>query len=102
MHGGLAGLVEVWFAPAGKVAFVAPGTTVLAASRAAGLAIATGCTRGMCGTDVVRIVEGAAGLRPPEPPERGTLERMGLAPEYRLSCSARLERGCVRVETRGF
>jgi ferredoxin len=102
MDTGLAGLVEVWFAPAGVVAFVAPGTTVLEASRAAGVAIATGCTRGMCGTDVVRIVEGGAGLARPAEPERGTLERMGLSADYRLSCSARLERGCVRVETGGF
>lgn len=94
-------LVEVQFEPAGKVVLVAPGTTLLAASRLAGVDVAVGCTRGMCGTDAVRV-EPAAGLEPPADPERSTLERMGLAPEFRLSCSARVRHGPVRVDLDRF
>src|SRR5262245_384101 len=69
-------LVEVRFDPAGKFVLVAPGTTLLAASQKAGVEIAFGCTRGMCGTDAV-AVEPAAALEPPGATERSTLERMG-------------------------
>jgi len=87
------GMVEVQFLPGGAVVWVRPGVTLLAASEAAGLDLLTGCTQGMCGTDPVRIVAGAELLDPPEAHERGTLERMGLGEEFRLSCSARLTDG---------
>ena len=90
-------LVEVRFEPAGVVVLVAEGTTLLAASRAAGIDIATGCTRGMCGTDAVRVSRGD-GLEPPVDPERSTLERMGLDAAFRLSCSARVRTGVVSVD----
>jgi ferredoxin len=94
-------LVEVQFEPAGKIVFVRPGTTLLAASEAAGVEIACGCCRGMCGTDPVRA-EPQDALAPPTDPERSTLERMGLDPAFRLSCSARVERGVVKVELGRF
>lgn len=94
-------LVEVQFEPAGVVVFVSPGTTLLAAGTAAGLDIACGCRRGMCGTDAVRVAPQAA-LEPPGDIERSTLERMGLEPEFRLSCSARVQAGIVRVELDRF
>jgi ferredoxin len=90
-------LVEVHFAPADRTVFVRPGTTLLAASQAAGVEIATGCRRGMCGTDPVRIVAGDDNLAPPAEHERGTLLRMGLGAGFRLSCSATLQQGSVRV-----
>lgn len=98
----MAQMVEVRFEPAAKTVWVAPGSTILAAGSAAELEILTGCTRGMCGTDAVRIEEGAEGLSSPSPDERGTLERMGLLGEYRLACSARLESGPVRVRLDTF
>jgi ferredoxin len=91
------GLVEVLFLPAGRRVWVQPGVTLLHAAGLAGVEIETGCTRGMCGTDPVRIAEGAASLAPPGADERGTLERMGLAAGYRLSCSAVLQGGPVTV-----
>lgn len=94
-------LVEVQFQPAGKIVFVSPGTTLLAASEAAGVDIGCGCRRGMCGTDAVRV-EPEASLAPAQDPERSTLERMGLEPGFRLSCSARVERGVVKVELGRF
>lgn len=93
-------LVEVQFEPVGKVVFVSPGTTLLAASSAAGVEIACGCRRGMCGTDAVKV--SGEGLEPPTDPERSTLERMGLEPGFRLSCSARVRTGVVTVRLGEF
>lgn len=91
-------LVEVQFAAAGKTVFVAPGTTLLAAAKLAGVDIDTGCTRGMCGTDARRVAcEPASALAPAAPPEAGTLARMGVAAECRLLCSARVREGRVQV-----
>ena len=90
-------LCEVRFEPPGRDVWVEPGTTILAAATAAGVEIVTGCTRGMCGTDPVRITEGLALLEPPGADERATLERMGLSSDYRLSCSAKLRCGVVVV-----
>ena len=89
-------LVEVRFDPAGRFVLVAPGTTLLAASQKAGVEIAFGCTRGMCGTDAV-AVEPPGALEPPDATERSTLERMGLQSPFRLSCSARVRTGVVHV-----
>jgi len=55
----------------------------------------------MCGTDAVRVEPDSA-LAPAQDPERSTLERMGLEPGFRLSCSARVERGVVKVELGRF
>jgi ferredoxin len=93
-------LVEVNFVSQGKVVFVEPGTTLLAAAGMAGVDVMTGCTRGMCGTDAARVVvEPADGLIEPLEHERGTLDRMGLGADCRLLCSARVRQG--RVEVRG-
>ncbi len=93
-------LVEVCFAAAGKTVFVQPGTTLLAAAGLAGVDVATGCTRGMCGTDAKRVlVDRAGALEPPADHERGTLDRMGLGTDCRLLCSAKVRAG--RVEIRG-
>ena len=91
------GLCEVRFEPPGRTVWVQPGTTILAAAAAAGVEIVTGCTRGMCGTDPVRITQGLAALEPATGDERATLERMGLSADYRLSCSAKLRWGVVVV-----
>lgn len=93
-------LVEVCFAVAGRTVFVQPGTTLLAAAQLAGVDVATGCTRGMCGTDARRVAaDGAGALEPPAEHERGTLDRMGLGADCRLLCSAKVRAG--RVEIRG-
>lgn len=95
-------LVEVRFEPAGKVVFVQPGTTLLAASEAAGVELAFGCRRGMCGTDAVHVSAAAGGLEQASETECGTLERMGLDDSYRLSCSARVSSGVIEVELGRF
>ena len=92
-------LVEVSFRAADKVVFVQPGTTLLVAAEMAGVEILTGCTRGMCGTDAVRVeaVPEDAALEPPQDHEAGTLARMGLGAGCRLACSARVRSGRVEV-----
>jgi ferredoxin len=92
-------LVEVRFEPDARTVWVSPGTTLLAAATAAGVDILTGCTRGMCGTDPVRVdVDGVRGaLDAPAEHEKGTLERMGLSADFRLSCAARVRHGLVTV-----
>ena len=91
-------LVEVRFAAAGKVVFVQPGTTLLAAAGMAGVEFATGCTRGMCGTDAVAVRSTPDGaLEPPAAHESGTLARMGIPTGCRLLCSARVRTGVVEV-----
>ena len=95
-------MVEVLFEPASARVWVRPGSTILAASAAAGIEIIHGCTEGMCGTDPVQIMNGTQGLSEPEEHEAGTLERMGLTSGFRLSCSARILRGPVHVRTDAF
>lgn len=91
-------LVEVHFAVAGKTVFVQPGTRLLAAAELAGVDVLTGCTRGMCGTDAARVLtEPADALLPPQEHERGTLDRMGVASDCRLLCSAAVQRGRIVV-----
>lgn len=87
----------VRFEPAGVEVRVAAGTTILEAADSAGVDILTGCQRGMCGTDPVRIAAGQDGLAAPAAHERATLERMGCGPDQRLSCSARVAHGAVMV-----
>lgn len=95
-------LVEILFEPASRRVLVAPGTTLLAASKMAGVDISTGCTRGQCGTDAVRVRSGLDTMLPAEDPERATLARMGLGPDYRLSCSAKVIAGLIIVSTDAF
>lgn len=91
-------LVEVRFPAAGTFVCVPAGTTLLRAAALAGVEILTGCTRGMCGTDAVRVEPDRDGaLEPPCATEAGTLERMGVAPGCRLACSARVRAGTVVV-----
>jgi ferredoxin len=91
-------LVEVHFAAADKRVFVQPGTTLLAAAGLAGVEIMTGCTRGMCGSDAVRVrADRDDALEVPADHDRGTLGRMGLSEGCRLACSARVRSGAVEV-----
>ena len=95
-------MVRVRFEPDGRAGEVDSGLTLLQAAESLGVEIETCCHGGMCGTDPVRVLAGADGLAPAAPHERGTLERMGLSSEYRLSCSAVVQSGDVVVEVMGF
>lgn len=91
-------LVEVRFPLQDKFVLVQPGTTLLAAAELAGAELLTGCRRGQCGTDAVRVaVSQQDALEPAGDGEAGTLSRMGVAADCRLACSARVRVGRVDV-----
>ncbi len=78
---------------------MAPGMSVLEASRAAGIPHASVCGgRGRCSTCRVRIGEGAEHLPPPAPDEARVLARIGgAAGKVRLACQLRPTRDLAVV-----
>ena len=54
---------SVTFAKSGKVVACPPGTTVLAAAKAAGLRLPSSCTRGVCGTCKSRMLSGRVDMQ---------------------------------------
>jgi adenylate cyclase len=77
--------------PDGTMAVVARGTSVLEASRIAGVPHAAVCGgRGRCSTCRVRVLAGLAGLPPPQPAEVRVLVRIRANdPGIRLACQLR-------------
>lgn len=76
--------------PGGRVVEILPGTTVLDASRAAGIQHASVCGgRGRCSTCRVRVGAGAEALPPPSADEQRVLSRIGAGPDVRLGCQLR-------------
>lgn len=74
----------------GRTVQVQPGTTLLEASRIAGIPHAAVCGgRGRCSTCRVRIIAGANSLPLPSEEERRVLARVGAAPDTRLACQLR-------------
>ncbi len=76
--------------PGGRRIDVHPGTTILDASRLAGIPHASVCGgRGRCSTCRVEVVEGFDRLPPASPEERRVLEWVGAAAIVRLACQTR-------------
>jgi ferredoxin-NADP reductase len=75
---------EIAFAQSGVVAPCAEDQTVLAAARAAGLNIPSGCTIGLCGTCRVLKTEGAVAMA-----HQGGLSEEDEAEGWILACCAR-------------
>jgi adenylate cyclase len=76
--------------PGDRNVAVALGTTVLEASRLAGVSHASVCGgRGRCSTCRVRIVRGLDELPAPAPDEQRVLRRIGAPPNVRLACQLR-------------
>jgi ferredoxin len=98
--------VAVRFLPSAAFARVPSGTGLVEAAQLAGIEIVTGCTRGQCGTDPVRVVEAdpADALGEASERERATLERMGLDPAdgWRLACSTTVRAGAAEVDVEAF
>jgi NADPH-dependent 2,4-dienoyl-CoA reductase/sulfur reductase-like enzyme/ferredoxin len=67
-----------------------PGSTLLDIVERHGLPIEAGCRMGMCGSDPICVVSGAEHLSPVGDEERVTIERLGLAANTRMACSARV------------
>jgi adenylate cyclase len=84
--------VEVTY-PDGKTVELHRGSTILEASRQAGIPHASVCGgRGRCSTCRVQIVRGLDDLPPASPEERRVLERVGAPPGVRLACQTRPSR----------
>jgi adenylate cyclase len=74
--------------PDGTVVAIAPGMSVLEASRSAGIPHASVCG-GRCSTCRVRVGEGADRLPPPAPDEARVLARIAADHGVRLACQLR-------------
>ena len=73
--------------PGGRVVDIRPGTSVLEASRDAGIGHAAVCGgRGRCSTCRVWLGEGAEAAPPADAEEAEVLARVGLPPNVRLAC----------------
>lgn len=74
----------------GQVVEVPEGTSVLEASRAAGIPHMSMCGgRARCSTCRIEVKSGASQLPPPGPEEAATLARIGAPPAVRLACQLR-------------
>jgi adenylate cyclase len=76
--------------PGGRRVTAPAGTTILEASRMAGVPHASLCGgRGRCSTCRVRVGRGLEALPPADEAERRVLARVGAAPNVRLACQTR-------------
>src|SRR5258707_303403 len=90
------GLVRIGY-PDGRFVDVTPGTSVLEASRIAGIPHASVCGgRGRCSTCRVRVRGELHSIDPPSGNELRVLRRIGARPNGRLPCRLR-PRGAVEV-----
>jgi adenylate cyclase len=90
------GVVRVGY-PDGRLVEVTPGTSVLEASRIAGIPHASVCGgRGRCSTCRVRVRGEIHSIDPPSANELRVLRRIGARPNIRLACMLR-PRGAVEV-----
>jgi len=90
------GLVRIGY-PDGRVVEVTPGTSVLEASRLAGIPHASVCGgRGRCSTCRIRVRGEIHSIDPPAEDEMRVLHRIGATPNVRLACQLR-PRGAVEV-----
>ena len=90
------GLIRIGY-PDGRFINVVPGTSVLEASRLAGIPHAHVCGgRGRCSTCRVRVRGEIGSIDPPGDPERRVLRRIAATPNVRLACQLR-PKGAVEV-----
>ena len=81
--------VEVRLLPSGASLTAAPGTTLMAVIRRAGLPIASACgADGLCGRCGVLVVEGEAALSAETASEARIKTRNRVDPSLRLACRA--------------
>jgi NADPH-dependent 2,4-dienoyl-CoA reductase/sulfur reductase-like enzyme/ferredoxin len=86
-----AGEPEISFEPEGKRVVVKPGLSVLEVAEANSLKIEAGCRMGICGADPIAVKDGMDNLSAVSDDERSTLDRLGLAPNTRMACCARVQ-----------
>ncbi|MBW2269919.1 MAG: 2Fe-2S iron-sulfur cluster binding domain-containing protein [Deltaproteobacteria bacterium] len=90
---------EVRFQPSGRSVRVAPGTTLIEATRQAGLPMASACgDDGICGRCGVTVLMGADTLSPETGNEAEVKRRNRIAARQRLACRAHTN-GSVEITT---
>jgi len=95
-------MVKLRFHPSGREVEVPAGTSLLEATRVAGLPIGSSCDgRGICGWCRLRALEGAELLSSPDAEERDLLARLAARSDERLACRARILAGGALV-TAGY
>ena len=82
--------------PEGTRIAVNGNRTLLEIIEQQGMEIEAGCRMGLCGADPICVLKGMENLSKCGDDERTTLERLGLAPNTRMACMARV-RGDVSV-----
>ncbi|MFN8464900.1 MAG: FAD-dependent oxidoreductase [Caldilineaceae bacterium] len=82
--------------PEGTRIAVTGNRTLLEIIEQQGLEIEAGCRMGLCGADPICVLKGMEHLSKCGDDERTTLERLGLAPNTRMACMARV-RGDVSI-----
>jgi len=82
-------LVNVRFVPSGREVRVARGTTVMEATREAGLSLGAACESDLlCGLCRVRVLRGLEHLSPPEDDEQRVMAALDAGGDERLACRA--------------
>ena len=85
------GSPEVTILPGEQRVVAEAGRTLLEICESNDLPIEAGCRMGMCGADPVAILAGMEHLSPIDDDERSTTERLGLGPNTRMACCARVQ-----------
>ncbi|OGY88043.1 MAG: hypothetical protein A2233_04725 [Candidatus Kerfeldbacteria bacterium RIFOXYA2_FULL_38_24] len=67
------------------------GANLKEVAQAEGASIPFGCEQGVCGTCLVKIVEGEENVSDVSDQEKETLESMGAEPGERLACQCQIE-----------
>jgi len=80
----------ITFLPEGVTMTVEPGTTILAAAKAARIEVRTDCEFGWCGTDPFVVVSGMENLSAPEEDERDNIRLNHFPPNVRMACVTRV------------
>ena len=89
-------MIKVKFQNSGEEEEVETGTYLKDATKDAGWPIAYGCEDGVCGTCIVKVVDGADNLNDQEDVEKQTLEIMGMDDgNHRLACQCKCSGDCT-------
>ena len=89
---------ELIIAPDNTRLSATPNQTLLELIEGCGKKVESGCRMGVCGADPIAVTQGADCLSPPNEDEKNTLQRLGLAANTRLACSARIRQGQATIE----
>jgi len=82
----------VRFDGGGPTVAAKPNVTLLDLAERSRLPIEAGCRMGVCGSDPIRVTDGADALSPMSDDERATLQRLDLAEDcHRMACCARVK-----------